>query len=644
MRIFILLCLSSFCTTLFAQVSSDYAVEIYASYSESPANITLHWNLYPTATDYIIYKKAKDATSWGMSVATLTGDAVAYSDDAVILDSVYEYKVTRNTSDAITAYGYIAAGVKTHMADHRGKCLLVVDTTITATLENEIYRLMKDISGDGWSVKRINVARNQTVISVQNKIIAEAEADPDVQSILLLGRVPVPYSGDLNPDGHPDHEGAWPADGIYGDIDVAYTDATVDVTVASRPENWNVPGDGKYDQSVFKSKLELQTGRIDFSNMPSFTEGEVLLLKQYLDKDHAFRSGAYSVAERGLVDDNFGAFAGEAFASNGWRNFAPMFGAGQTVEADYLTTMTDSAYLWSYGCGGGWYQGAGGVGSTADFVADSIQTIFTMLFGSYFGDWDATDDFLRAPLASGMTLTNCWAGRPYWQFHHMVLGENIGYSTRLSQNNTSTYMSNIFPHWVHIALMGDPTLRMHTVQPVENVTCSLAVEIPTAVGVDYSLSPDPNVIGYHIYRAAEEFGNYIRLTDDITNYSPWTDPSPLEGTNYYMVRAVTLKETPSGSYYNMSTGITDSIAVHLVAVNDATDHSFTIYPNPANKILTIELPDALINENFTVKDITGKILLSGSIHTSAQQLDVSRWPAGLYVISVRNAKAEFVVF
>jgi hypothetical protein len=31
---------------------------------------------------------------------------------------------------------------------------------------------------------------------------------------------------------------------------------------------------------------------------------------------------------------------------------------------------------------------------------------FTMLFGSYFGDWDSQDNFLRAPLAQGLTLTN----------------------------------------------------------------------------------------------------------------------------------------------------------------------------------------------------------------------------------------------
>ena len=35
--------------------------------------------------------------------------------------------------------------------------------------------------------------------------------DPiNTKAVYLLGRIPVPYSGFINPDSHPDHEGAWP--------------------------------------------------------------------------------------------------------------------------------------------------------------------------------------------------------------------------------------------------------------------------------------------------------------------------------------------------------------------------------------------------------------------------------------------------
>ncbi len=626
-----------------AQVSSDYTVRVSATYTESPPTITLNWPLKPTAIEYLLYKKSKEESNWGASIATLDPTATSFTDTDVLLDSLYEYKIYCSNNTGINSFGYILAGIKIHATDYRGNCLLVVDTTITSTMENELYRLMQDISGDGWGIKRINVARDQTPDHVKNLITTEATADPELQCVFLFGRVPVLYSGNFNPDGHPDHQGAWPADAIYGDIDAEYTDVTINNTVASRPENWNIPGDGKLDQTSLISKVELQIARVDLSNMPSFLLTEDVLLKNYLNSDHAFRNGNIAVQERALIDDNFGAFGGEAFASSGWRNFAPMFGAENTFEMDYFSTLYSENYLWSYGCGGGWFQGAGGVGSTTDFTLDTVNTIFTMLFGSYFGDWDATDDFLRAPLASGITLTNCWAGRPHWQFHQMVLGENIGYCTRNTQNNTSLYVANIFPHTVHIALMGDPTLRMHTVKPVGDVTCSIATGIDNAIGIDYTNSSDPNVLGYYVYRSETEFGKYTRITDELINYSPYVDESPINGTNFYMVKAVALKETPSGSYYNTSTGITDSITIEFTEIENFSKNNFTVHPNPASEYITISCPVELIGEIISINDVTGKEIYKLQCTTTDQMINITGLSRGIYFLTIKGQTRKLIL-
>ena len=60
--------------------------------------------------------------------------------------------------------------------------------------------------------------------------------------MFLFGHVPVPYSGDIVPDGHaPDHQGAWPCDGFYGDMDGLWTDCSVNVAVAAIPETAMFP-------------------------------------------------------------------------------------------------------------------------------------------------------------------------------------------------------------------------------------------------------------------------------------------------------------------------------------------------------------------------------------------------------------------
>ncbi|MEI6900871.1 MAG: T9SS type A sorting domain-containing protein, partial [Bacteroidota bacterium] len=438
---------------------------------------------------------------------------------------------------------------------------------------------------------------------------SEYEADPEhLRAIFIIGHVPVPYSGDLNTDGHPDHKGAWPSDIFYGDFYGNFTDIYVNDPGASRPENQNIPGDGKFDQSMIPGMVDLEVGRVDMHDLPAFSLSEGELLRRYLNKDHHYRNKLFTAIPRGLIDDNFGYFNGEAFASSGWRNFAPLIGRSAIHELDFFTTLSQESYLWSYGCGGGWYQGAGGVGSTTDFANDTVKSVFTMLFGSYFGDWDSQDNFLRAPLASaGYALTCCWAGRPHWQFHHMAMGENIGYCTKLSQNNNATYWYNYGRHSVHIALMGDPTLREHVIAPVSNVNVTTQYSMAT---ITWQASLD-TVLGYYVYRSAEEFGNYSRISDSIINGLTFHDPTPLQGDNFYMVRALKLEKTPSGSYYNLSTGVMNSVFV-ILGNNDAqriSTNIFTIYPNPAKDHIDIKFSREVQGEvSVVLTDLAGREL------------------------------------
>ncbi|MCY7329971.1 MAG: hypothetical protein LH618_15560, partial [Saprospiraceae bacterium] len=55
---------------------------------------------------------------------------------------------------------------------------------------------------------------SSTVQSIKNQILTSYNADPaNVTAVLLLGSIPIPYSGNSAWDGHsPDHTGAWPSD------------------------------------------------------------------------------------------------------------------------------------------------------------------------------------------------------------------------------------------------------------------------------------------------------------------------------------------------------------------------------------------------------------------------------------------------
>jgi len=543
--------------SLYSQSSQDASVELSANVQKNPSLITLHWVANAGATDYTVQRKPKNSANWGVVMATLPGTATEFTDSTANVGTSYEYKVVRSAG-TYTGYGYINSGIEVPLVESRGNLILVIDQTLAGSLRPEIDQWISDAEGDGWQVIRIEVDRDTTAVAVKAQIKqAYDESMPRARCVFILGHVPVPYSGELNPDGHPDHVGAWPTDTYYADMNGTWSDVSVNNIVANDNRNDNIPGDGKFDQSVLPSDVELQIGRVDFSNMPSFAASEEDLLRNYLNKNHAFRQKLFNTVSRGLVDDNFGYFNGEAFASTGYKNMGPIVGPNNVVANDYLTTMADSNYLWSYGCGGGWFQGAGGIGSTGDLANSHTQSVFTMLFGSYFGDWDSQDNFLRAPLAQGLTLTNAWSGRPHWVFHQMALGETIGYCTRTTQNNNATYFASYGARFVSIGLMGDPTLRNDIIAPVPNV-------VLTNEGYNVKIAWDPSpdaVMGYHVYRRnlleGEEF---IRMNDSLITQTEFTDSClRFEGDLTYMVRAMNLQQTPSGSYFNMSQGAATTI-------------------------------------------------------------------------------------
>lgn len=450
----------------FSQVARDYAVELGSDFSNG--NLRITWPSDPAAQRYYIYSKEKESFNWTFRDSLNAGDSF-YTDPTYFQGFKRDYWVQKKKA-TLTANGYIYAGYNINHITSPGILLMVIDSTYMHPLQSEIQRLQSDLANENWEVRTFVCQRNDSVQRIRNWVNSQWDSDSQrIGSLMLLGRVPVPYSGNFNPDAHPDHQGAWPADVYYVTPYLTWTDNTVNTTSGGRTENHNVPGDGKFDQDyIWPEMARIPMGRIDLYNMPAFGN-DTALMKQYLDRNHTFRTGKIEAEERGLIDDNFGAFGGEAFAANGWRVFAPMFDSA-VYERDYFSSMRDSSFLFSYGCGGGSYTSAGGIGNSANFVNDSLLNPFTMLFGSYFGDWDCANNFLRAPLASkGWTLTNAWAGRPLWMFQHAALNEPIGLASIQAQNAYPTYEAGYSGTYAHIALMGDPSLRMYTVAPLDSL-------------------------------------------------------------------------------------------------------------------------------------------------------------------------------
>jgi len=533
----------------FGQIKS---VQLQANIQESTPVVTLNWSTIPQGNVGTIYRKPKDVTSWGSPIATVAGNATTWSDSAALVGVGYEYRITfSKTSSAAPAHGYIYAGYQIPEVHFRGNIILVYDTTFQSTFDNELNMWERDVIGDGYKVIRIKINRNDSVTHVKAKIAQEWLINPEEsKSLFLFGRVPVPYSGNLYPDGHtPDHFGAWPADTYYGEMTSNWTDQFVSNIGASQERNRNIVGDGKFDQSNLPSDVEFEVGRVDMANLP-LAGNEADLLKAYLIKNHAFRNKQFTPIKRAFITDNFTNLA-DGFSASAWRSFPTLTGIDSIATGNYYAALRIASYLWSYGCGAGGYSSASGVVSSSNIASDSLQSVFTMLFGSYFGDWDSpSNNLLRIALATGSTLTNAWSGRPIWHFHHMALGDNIGYSTKIAMNNSLAYDFNSNPRGVHIALMGDPSLRMEYPTPVTNL---IAVNQINAIQLTWD--DNDNALGYFVYRKKETDNHYILMNEEYITDLSFIDNCPgNEGQISYMVRPVIIQTGFSGSYKNLGTG------------------------------------------------------------------------------------------
>lgn len=85
---------------------------------------------------------------------------------------------------------------------------------------------------------------------------------------------------------------------------------------------------------------------------------------------------------------------------------------------------------------------------------------------------------------------------------------------------------------------------------------------------------------------------------------------------------------------------TFSFSNDLVDVQESTEHSFGIYPNPANEWLMIRNGNP--NAGLEIYDAMGRCVLTSSGYT--QMLNVSSLPAGTYFVRELNAQAAAQVF
>ena len=216
--------------------------------------------------------------------------------------------------------------------------------------------------------------------------------------------------------------------------------------------------------------------------------------------------------------------------------------------------------------------------------------------------------------------------------YHMGLGESIGYSTRISQNAlvqygfypalyfdeaARLYSYSFFDRMVHVALLGDPTLRafMKTVARVTTVTAS--TEYPNKIKLSW-LRPSGDADAYLVFRRRGVSKKFLQLTPRPITETSYADSTRYEGNMEYMVQAVALRSSASGTFYDYGKGAISVVTTTSVAEatpGDLTPTALVAAPNPAQSdvsfIVTVDATRGVITTTtLGVYDVTGRLVWS----------------------------------
>lgn len=546
-----------------AQTDDSRAIAVDGNILADGTGVTLTWT-QPGAVS--ISRRPLGATERGtwQWLADVADGVKTYTDATTQSGVAYEYQVFRPAATNITrAGGYWATGVQIPAVTTRGVLLLIVDDTMSAGLAPELSRLTADLVGDGWKVVRHDTPRHGSILdgraqALKSWIKGQVALNPGMQHALyLFGRVPYVLSGYYGPDGHGGYAQA--TDLYYADLDGVWTDSVI------RKDSSNTIGDGKYDHDGIPStnssqmyfvkdgtnRIETWVGRVDFQGMSADSRTEVTMLRDYLNKSHAYRQVMFPHPIRSYASEM--AYDESPVEQYGIYNIV---GKDNTVDGRHYTTGQEAPALW--GADFGDYNGN-------NYPGYDIKAVFTVNFGSGKQKWEIGNNAMRGLIAQRWYTLACgWGVRPNWYIHHMALGYPIGYSHFRTANNSNpagtTFSTNVeyevvddygntMRNGTWIDLMGDPTIRAFMPEPPSNV---LATAGAGQVALSWTASPSSGVHGYLVERAPALDGDYTALNGGaLVAGTAFVDNAPVAG-GVYRIRAQRLEVVRAGSFQNLS--------------------------------------------------------------------------------------------
>jgi hypothetical protein len=566
---------------------SACVVPLQATVSEDPSTITIAI-LKDYADGFDVHRKDPQVADWGAVIATVPGGVSTWTDEAVEVGRLYEYRFSVRDGTVGPQYrtcGYILCGIRVDRTAPKGRVAIVVADDVPETLPAEYAQFKADLVADGWYVHEIQTPRGHDFCGGENlhqgirdQIIAIYKEHPgELKNVILLGRVPCPRSGVWGwaPDGH-GNMFASGADCYYADIDNTWADQLDNEGFQNVTGDMvNKPRDGKFDQLDFQQStvpaFELGWGRVDAAPR---IDDEYGALRMYLGKVHRYKTATpdFRVGRRAIYREGFskiqGNFENTLSGVVGAENMEYITRAQlpwdmtQPPDADAAYSATNGPYLF-------YFKGSG-----VPLVGTGGKAVIWTGMQSHWGKWWNINAMAARLGEDNATLSFTWdVYTVRYVYHRMGFGFDLGDMMRTSindQRQIATYATKVAGStWGQVWMqhIGDPTIRLFQVIPPKE---PLAVADDTgAVVLSWQLSEDVDIVGYQVWRASSPEGLYQLLTAEPIDETTYTDAGPHYGQVTWMVKAIKHEVCAGGTWLNPSLGVT-------------VTHQFSPAPAPQN--------------------------------------------------------------
>ncbi|WP_139956475.1 galactose-binding domain-containing protein [Flavicella sediminum] len=128
--------------------------------------------------------------------------------------------------------------------------------------------------------------------------------------------------------------------------------------------------------------------------------------------------------------------------------------------------------------------------------------------------------------------------------------------------------------------------------------------------------------------------NSSGVTTYSKTYDTYPDPSVVADAGGVQGRIIKIQ-------LNATAGLTlaevQVFAPDELSVGTIEDVNVSAYPNPVVDKLTVETPDVEF-DRFTLFTINGQIILKGDLHSTSNEIDMSTFSKGIYVLKLEGAK------